>query len=101
MLQDVVLFTQNLEEAKAEIEAQGGRITHKFSPEAFVASVLTSLDIASLQKSQSRPSRELDPTVKAAIAAWKTSIQKRERAPLETEGLSWDSPGYEPPGYDN
>ena len=101
MLQDVLLFTQNFEEAKAEIETQGGHIIHKFSPEAFVTSVPTSLDIASLQKSQSRSPRKLEPTVEAAVAAWKASIQKRERPSLETEGLSWDSPGYEPPGYDD
>lgn len=101
MFQDVLLFTQNLEEAKVEIEAHGGRITHIFSPDVFVAHIPQFLDISSLQKSESSPQKKLAPTVEAAVEAWKASIKKREAAPSETEGLRWDTPGYQPPGYDD
>ena len=101
MNEDVLLFTQDFQEAKAEIEAQKGRITHKFSSEAFVASVPASLDIASLRKSQSTPLRELASTLKIAVKAWKAHLTIQERAPLATEGLSWGFSGYQAPGYDD
>lgn len=101
MFRDVLLFTQNIEEAKVEIEAHGGRITHRFSPNVFVAHISQSLDVSSLQKSQSRPQRKLDPTEEAAIEAWEASVKKREATASETEGLRWDTPGYQPPGYND
>jgi desulfoferrodoxin (superoxide reductase-like protein) len=101
MFQDVLLFTQNIEEAKAEVKAKGGRITHKFSPEVFVAHIPQSLDVSRLQKSQASPLHQLKPTVKLAVEAWKSHVQKREITPSETEGIRWDAPGYQPPGYNN
>ena len=101
MSQDILLFTDNIEAAKAEVEAKGGRITHKFSPEVFVAHIPQSLDIRGLQKSQSSPKKKLEPTVKIAVEAWKAHFQKKETTPSRTEGLRWDSPRYQPPGYDD
>lgn len=101
MNEDVLLFTEDFKEAKAEIEAQGGRITHKFSPEAFVARLPNSLSVGQLQKSQSTPPRELTSALKTAVKAWEARLSIQDRAPLATEGLSWGSPGYQAPGYDD
>lgn len=101
MFRDILLFTQNIEAAKAEIEASDGRITQKFSSEVFVAHVPQSLDIKSLQSSKTSPHRELRAKEKVAVEAWLASVKDKETVAPETEGLPWDSPGYQAPCYDD
>ena len=101
MAQKVLRFTQDEMAARVEVAQQGGRVIHQFSPTAFVAELPDAVDLMSLAKSTAQPTQPLDVVTQLAVTAWTTvQADKRARAvaaPSPTEGLPWDTPGFEPP----
>ena len=100
MSQDALLFTEDINKARQEIVGLKGRITQQFTDSVFVASLPDSVDPQSLTESTPDQPGTLDSISQLAIDAWKSSQEKSLAAsPSETEGLSWDTPGYEPPAH--
>ncbi len=99
MPQEVLLFTQNVQEAKKEIVAHGGYVTHQFTDRVMVANLPESVNLQSLQHSTTTPPSSLDSASQLAADAWNNLQAKKRQAPAPnpTEGLSWDAPGFEPP----
>ena len=101
MAQKVLRFTQDEAAAKAEVERLGGRIIHQFTPAAFVAELPAAVDLSTLTASSAQPTQPVDATTQLAVDAWTTATAaKQERiegAPSPTEGLPWDTPGFQPP----
>jgi len=101
MSQDLLLYTQKLQQAKQEIKALGGRVTQQFTNIVIVANLPDSVDPQTLQLSTTVPPSSLDSVSRLAVNAWNKLQLKRlsDEAPRATEGLSWDTPGYSPPRY--
>ena len=101
MSKDLLLYTQNLQQAKLEIENYGGRVTQQFTETVFLANIPDSVEPETLQKSTTVPPESLDLVSQLAKNAWNGLQEKKlaEDAPSATEGLSWDTPGYSPPSY--
>ena len=102
MFQDFLLYTQDLPQAQQEIVALGGRVTHQFTETVIVVNLPDSVDPQTLQHSTITPPTSLDPVSQLAADAW-NQLQVKARAaesPNPSEGLSWDTPGYSPPRYD-
>lgn len=98
MSQSVLLFTQDIEKARQEVVALGGQVTQQFTDTVFVASLPGSVDPQSLGASTPEKPSTLDQVSQLSVDAWQGLQEKSsERAPSETEGLSWDTPGFEPP----
>jgi hypothetical protein len=98
MPQDVLLYTQDLQEARQEIESLGGRITQQFTDSVFVANLPDSVASQYLTRSSTIAPPNLDQISKLSADAWINLQDKLESGtPNPTEGLSWDAPGYEPP----
>ena len=100
MSQSILLFTKDIEKAKQEIIALGGHITQQFTDSVFVANLPESVDPKSLDASTPDEPSTLDPVSKLSVGAWKGLQEKKiSAAPSETEGLSWDTPGYLAPNH--
>jgi hypothetical protein len=100
MSQDVLLYTEDIRKARQEIVGLKGRITQQFTDFAFVASLPDSVYPKSLTDSTPDQPGTLDEISQLAADAWKSSEEKTFAAsPSESEGLSWDTPGYEPPAH--
>ena len=100
MAEDVLLYTQNIQESTEEIERVGGRVTQVFTDSVLLARLPEDVAADSLEKSQTEPPAELDETSRLAASGWSLSQSKRRSGFLaETEGLNWDTPGYEPPRH--
>ncbi|MGB8698734.1 MAG: hypothetical protein WCD18_04895 [Thermosynechococcaceae cyanobacterium] len=101
MSQDLLLYTQNLQQAKQEIVALGGRVTQQFTDMVIVVNLPDSADPQTLQQSKTVPPSSLDSVSQLAVNAWNKLQLKRlaDEAPSATEGLSWDTPGYSSPRY--
>ena len=98
MSENTLLFTEDIQRATQEIVALGGQVTQQFTDNVFVASLPESVDPESLTESTPEQPEELDPVSQLAADAWQSFEHKSiSEAPSETEGLSWDTPGYEPP----
>jgi len=87
--------------ASSEIARMSGRIIHQFSPTVFVAELPDNLDVATLISSSDQPIQPLDEISQLAVTAWTTARAAKEArvaaAPSQTEGLQWDTPGFDPP----
>jgi len=100
MGRDVLLFTRNIQEAREEIAALGGQVTQQFTDTVIVANLPDSVAPQFLKKSTPNRPSSLDQISQLAVEAWNGLQNKTTRAaPLPTEGLGWDAPGYTPPGY--
>ena len=101
MAKNVLRFTQTLAAASEEVTRWGGRITQQFSPTVFVAELPDGADEAAMTASTAQPTQPLDEASQLAVDAWNNGVQARStragQARSATEGLSWDTPGYEPP----
>ncbi|WP_417914739.1 hypothetical protein [Candidatus Electronema sp. JM] len=101
MAQKVLRFTQDMAAAREEVARLGGRVIHQFSSVVFVAELPDETDITALTASSEEPTQPLDEISELAVIAWTTAAEEKrsrlEAAPSPTEGLSWDTPGYEPP----
>ncbi|MEH2025357.1 hypothetical protein, partial [Nostoc sp.] len=99
MPQEFLLYTQDLQQAKQEIVALGGRVTQQFTDVVIVVNLPDSVDPQTLQQSATVPPDSLDPVSQLAVNAWNQLQVKGQTngAPSATEGLSWDTPGYSPP----
>ena len=97
----VLLYTQDLQEAKQEVAALGGRVTHQFTDNVIVADFPDSVDLQTLQHSTTAQPSSLDPVSLLAVNAWHGLMVRSlmGAAPSATEGLSWDTPGFSPPGH--
>jgi hypothetical protein len=91
MSQDLLLYTQKLQQAKKEIKALGGRVTQQFTNIVIVANLPDSVDPQTLQLSTTVPPSSLDSVSRLAVNAWNKLQLKRlsDEAPRATEGLSW------------
>lgn len=96
-MKKVLRYTTDEENAKAEIEENGGRIIHQFSPTAFVAEVPDAVSKRVLKASSSQPHEALDAGTALAVEAWKDLQNDENPAPTPQEGLAWDADGYESP----
>lgn len=97
---NVLLYTQNLPNAKNEIEAAGGRITQMFTANLFVAEL--PLVLLPEQLAESTPSipESVDATSRIAADAWVMQLEKsavKGLSPNFTDGLPWDTEGFEAP----
>jgi hypothetical protein len=101
MAKKVLRFTQDVAAAGEEVTRLGGRIIHQFSPTAFVAELPDAVDLMALTASTTQPAQPLDAVTQMAVTAWTTAsaakLARIAAAPSRTEGLSWDTPGYDPP----
>ena len=100
MQKNIILFTGDIDLAKAEIIGLGGQVTQQFTSRVFVAILPDDVKPASLTESTPKKPDDLDDLSKLTLAAWEATQQKSQtRAPSKTEGLSWDTPGYTPPEF--
>ncbi len=97
MSKKALLFTADEPAAKAEIERAGGRIVHQFSPTVLVAELPDGVDPAGFTAAAVEPAGPVDYATQLAIDAWIANSALGAAAPSPTEGLPWDTPGYEPP----
>lgn len=98
MSQEVLLYTQNFQAARQEIESLGGRVTHQFTNRVFVALFPHSVSSLALRKSSSTAPDDLDEAAKMTAQAWQAVGKKVELGvPDLKRGLAWDAPGYKPP----
>jgi Tectonin domain len=97
MPQKILRFTEDETAARAEVTRAGGRIVHQFSSTAFVVELPDSADLNALTQSTAEPTAPLDEMTELAVNAWRSREARGERAASPTEGLPWDTPGYEPP----
>ncbi len=98
MAENILLFTEDIGQAKKEIAAAGGQITQQFTDYVFVANLPDSVDPQSLSESSTDRPDQLDPVSALSADAWGGLQEKSiSEALSESEGLSWDAPGYEPP----
>jgi hypothetical protein len=100
-MKSVLRFTQDMAAASEEVTRLGGRIIHQFSPTVFVAELPDATDLMALASSTDQPTQPLDAASKLAVTAWTTAKAAKQArfdaAPSPTEGLLWDTPGFEPP----
>lgn len=86
MPEDVLLYTENIQESTEEIERLGGRVTQVFSDSVLLARLPEDVAADSLEKSQTEPPADLDETSALAARSWGLSQSKRESGFLaETE----------------
>ncbi|MDB5779113.1 MAG: hypothetical protein JWP77_965 [Polaromonas sp.] len=101
MAKNILRFTQDMAAAEHEVTQLGGRITQQFSPTVFVAEVPDATDEAAMTASTGQPAQALDEASQLAVDAWNSGVQARGaragQARSATEGLTWDTPGYQPP----
>jgi hypothetical protein len=87
--------------AREEVTQLGGRVIHEFSSIVFVAELPDNIDQDALAASSDQSTQPLDAITQLAVTAWTTAkaakLAKVAIAPSETEGLRWDTPGFDPP----
>ncbi len=100
MSENILLFTDDFQAASREIIALGGQVTQQFTETVFVASLPESVEADSLAESTTEQPDDLDQVSQLAVDAW-TEFQDKSvsEAVSESEGLSWDAPGYTPPNH--
>lgn len=86
----ILLFTQDVTAASAEIARVGGRILHVLTPSVVVAEVPEGAVLAA--STTVRPG-DLDQMSARLADAWRASLAKTG----PTEVLPWDAPGKEGP----
>jgi hypothetical protein len=105
MAQKILRFTQDEAAARAEVNSLGGRVVHQFSPTVLVAELPDTVSMSMLTASTEQPVQPLDAVTEMAVSAWTTAkaakLNRVGLAQSQTEGLSWDTPGFDSPrGYD-
>ena len=86
----ILLFTNDVSAARAEIARVGGRTLQVLTPSVVVAEVPEDVVLAS--STLVRPS-DIDDASARLADAWQAS----KVTVVATEGLPWDAPGKEPP----
>ncbi|MBW4569587.1 MAG: hypothetical protein KME31_16635 [Tolypothrix carrinoi HA7290-LM1] len=98
MSQEVLLYTQELQAAKQEIESLGGRVTQQFTDVVIVVNLPNSINPQTLKKSSLTAPPNLDEVSQIAANAWMSIGSKRELAATDPKrGLPWDTPGFQAP----
>lgn len=90
-MKEQLLYTNDPERARAEVERCGGHVRQVFTPHVFVADVP---DDAQLTASTPDAPPDLDERSRLMVDAWRSRASKRGD-PME--GIPWDTPGFEPP----
>jgi hypothetical protein len=88
---EVLLYTEDVEAATAEIENAGGRVLHVLTRSVIVAEVPSA---AALSTCTRQSPSDLDPASADAAAAWNAAQAK----PKDSNWLPWDTPGFDAPG---
>jgi hypothetical protein len=87
----MLLYTNDVEGARQEIERLGGQLRHVFTTRVLVAVVPAETELTI--SSPDRPA-ELDDISLMMAEAWRSQSLK----PRSTdEPIPWDTPGFEPP----
>jgi hypothetical protein len=98
MARSVLLFTDDIEGAKDEIDAAGGRVTQQFTDRVFAADLPDRVDPEALERSTTEPPDTLDDVSRLAAAAWESLQDKLQSdAPAPDEGVRWDADDRLPP----
>lgn len=98
MTQEVLLYTQNISAATAEIASKGGQITQQLSSDLIVANIPKSINLQDLTESTITIPDDLDEISKVAFDAWSgLELKRSARGPMPAAGLPWDAPGYQSP----
>lgn len=90
-MKELLLYTKDAECARNEIESLGGQVRQVFTPAVLVAVVP---EDATLSAATIDPPPDLDDVSRMMVEAWQSRATKPRAA---TEGLPWDTPGFEPP----
>ncbi|RYY20833.1 MAG: hypothetical protein EOO04_19295 [Chitinophagaceae bacterium] len=104
MKKDILLFTNDINAAREELENLGAQITQQFTDRVFVVNLPDEIKESSLASSSTRQPLDLDEISTLAAEAWKNLQQKAsDRSAAPDQGIKWDTPGYEPPnkGHDD
>jgi hypothetical protein len=97
----VLLFTDDFEAGRREIEALGGRVTQKFTDRVFEAMLPEEADPRALRLSSPTERPGLDAVSTLMAAAWSKLGAKTEQrlksAAGSAQAIPWDTKGYHPP----
>jgi hypothetical protein len=96
-----LLYTPDMERAKAEIASVSGHVTQIFTPILFEASLPDDFPAKKLRHSSLEPSRTLDEASQMLADAWRAIDAGRKsaaRALVEEKPIPWDDPRFKPPG---
>ena len=90
-MNEQLLYTNDAQKARDEVERSGGQVRQVFTPRVFVAAVPEDTE---LSHSTSAPPLDLDAVSRMMAEAWasRASKPKSEKAPIP-----WDTPGFKPP----
>ena len=81
MKQGILLFTDDIESARAEIEDLGGVIAQQFTDHVIVANLPDSVRPGKLEHSSKKQPDSLDEVSKLTVDAWKGLQVKARSAP--------------------
>jgi hypothetical protein len=90
-VKELLLYTEDYDRAREEIERLGGQVRQVFTPYVLTAVVP---EDAALTASSAEPPPKLDPISRMMADAWRARASK---VAASGEGIPWDTPGYEPP----
>jgi len=93
----VLRFALKPNSGQREVLDLGGRVLHQFSPTVFVAELPAAVTPDALEHSQGHPIEPLDAGLQLAVDAWQSLNASVDAAPTATEGLSWDTDGFQSP----
>jgi hypothetical protein len=101
MSEFVLLFTDDFEGARGEIEALGGRVTQKFTDRVFEAVLPEDAGPQALRLSSPTKPADLDDVSTLMAAAWSKRGAKTKKGLKGLTGsaqaIAWDTKGYQPP----
>ena len=90
-MKELLLYTEDFDRAREEIERLGGQVRQVFTPSVIAAQVP---EDAALTASSIDPPPDLDDISRMMADAWRSRASK---VAASSEGIPWDTPGYEPP----
>lgn len=96
-----LLYTPDMERAKAEIASVSGHVTQIFTPVLFEAILPDDFPAKKLLHSSPEPSGALDEASQMLADAWRRIDAGRSSAArglAEEKPISWDDPRFKPPG---
>ncbi len=101
MKKNILLFTDDINSARQELDALGAQITQEFTKNVLVANLPDNVSLNDLRAVTTTQPEQLDEVSTLAATAW-LNLQRKsiERSPSSRDGIRWDTPGYEPPNKD-
>ena len=104
MKKNILLFTDDINAAREELEDLGAQITQEFTKHVFVANLPDEVSPAQLRAATTTQPENIDEVSALAATAWNNLQRKAaERSAPSRDGIRWDTPGFEPPnkGHDH